>query len=67
MTAYLYKAKMQIVQVISHEDTKVVCKFDHHKYTASEIIRELSEEFAITDLSVEEPDIEEAVAQIYHE
>ncbi len=55
------------VQVISHEDTKVVCKFDHHKYTASEIIRELSEEFAITDLSVEEPDIEEAVAQIYHE
>lgn len=55
------------IQIISQDDTKVVCRFDHHKYTASEIIRELSEQFAITDLSVEEPDIEEAVAQIYHE
>ena len=54
------------VQVVSCDENKLVCKFDHHKYTASEVIGELSGELSIIDLSVEEPDIEEAVARIYH-
>lgn len=52
--------------LISAEGTRLTCHFDHHRYTASEVIRELSEEISIVDLSVEEPDIEDAVARIYH-
>lgn len=52
--------------LVSAEGKRLTCRFDHHKYTASEVIRELSEELSIIDLSVEEPDIEDAVARIYH-
>ncbi|MCI9335750.1 MAG: sugar ABC transporter ATP-binding protein, partial [Lachnospiraceae bacterium] len=31
-----------------------------------EVIKELSEELSIVDLSVEEPDIEDAVSRLYH-
>lgn len=58
--------KCDKVQLVSCKDNKMICKFDHHKYTASEIIGELSKELSIIDLSVEEPDIEDAVARIYH-
>lgn len=52
--------------LVSAEGVRLTCRFDHHKYTASEVIRKLSEEIPIVDLSVEEPDIEDAVARIYH-
>lgn len=60
------KVKCGKIQIVSCNENKLVCRFDHHRYTASEVIGELSNELSITDLSVEEPDIEEAVAQIYH-
>lgn len=54
------------VEVIKMEGRKIWCKFDHHQFTASEIIQELGKEVSILDLSVKEPDIEDAVAHIYH-
>lgn len=55
------------VELIKAEGRKLWCKFDHHLYTASEIIHELGKELNIVDLSVKEPDVEDAVANIYHE
>lgn len=54
------------VEIIKIDGRKVWCKFDHHKYTATEIINELSSKLNIVDLSVREPDVEDAVANIYH-
>ncbi len=54
------------VEIIRAEGRKLWCKFDHHLYTASEIIHELGQELNIVDLSVKEPDVEDAVANIYH-
>lgn len=58
--------KCDKVELVSSDDNNVICRFDHHKYSASDIIGELSKELSIEDLTVEEPDIEEAVARIYH-
>jgi len=54
------------VELLRAEGRKLWCKFDHHLYTASEIIHELGQELNIVDLSVREPDVEDAVANIYH-
>lgn len=60
------KVSSSKVEVIRAEGRKLWCKFDHHQYTASEIIHELGQELNIIDLSVREPDVEDAVANIYH-
>lgn len=54
------------VTLVSVNGERMVCHFNHHRYTASEVIKELSEELSIVDLSVEEPDIEDAVSRLYH-
>lgn len=54
------------VTLVSVDGERMVCYFNHHRYTASEVIKELSEELSIVDLSVEEPDIEDAVSRLYH-
>lgn len=58
--------KTDKVTVAKMEGRKVWCKFDHHVYTAAEVINDLGKEVNIVDLSVKEPDIEDAVANIYH-
>ena len=58
--------KTDKVKLTKIEGRKVWCSFDHHKYTASEIISELAKELDIIDLSVQEPDIEEVVGRLYH-
>lgn len=63
---FMEKIASKKVEIIRSEGRKLWCKFDHHLYTASEIIHELGEELNIVDLSVKEPDIEDAVANIYH-
>lgn len=60
------KVASKKVEVIRVEGRKLWCKFDHHLYTAAEIIHELGQELNIADLSVREPDVEDAVANIYH-
>ena len=60
------EVKCDKVQILRKEGRKIWCKFDHHKYTATEIIRELSEEINILDMSVREPDVEDAISNIYH-
>ena len=54
------------VQVMKIEGRKIWCKFDHHAHTAAEIIHALGEEMKIVDLSVREPDVEDAISNIYH-
>lgn len=58
--------KTDKAELIKIEGNKIWCKFDHHKITASELISELAEELSILDLSVKDPDIEDAIRQIYH-
>mgnify|MGYP002510635861 CR=1 FL=1 len=54
------------VEIMKIEGRKVWCKFDHHAYTAAEIIHALGQELKIVDLSVREPDVEDAITNIYH-
>lgn len=54
------------VEVMKIEGRKIWCKFDHHAHTAAEIIHALGEEMKIVDLSVREPDVEDAISNIYH-
>ncbi len=60
------KVECDKVEVIRQEGRKIWCKFDHHSYTATEIIHELGKEMKILDLSVREPDVEDAISNIYH-
>ncbi len=53
------------VEVLKIDETKVRCRFEHSKISASSIIKELSNELNIIDLSVKEADIEDAILQIY--
>ena len=54
------------VEVMKIEGRKIWCKFDHHAHTAAEVIHALGEEMKIVDLSVREPDVEDAISNIYH-
>ena len=54
-----------LAELIKREDDKIHLRFNHRKVTASALIAELSKEFEITDLSIHDPDIEEAVREIY--
>lgn len=54
------------VEIMKIEGRKIWCKFDHHIYTAAEIIHALGQEMKIVDLSVREPDVEDAISNIYH-
>jgi len=60
------KVECDKVTVIRQEGRKIWCKFDHHSYTATEIIHELGKEMKILDLSVREPDVTDAISNIYH-
>ena len=57
--------KTELAEFIKRDGNKVYCKFDHHKVTASMLIAELAKEMEIIDLSIHDPDIEEAVQVIY--
>lgn len=52
-------------ELVKKDGNKIWCRFDHHKITASELIEQLARELQIIDLSVREPDIEDAIRQIY--
>lgn len=54
------------VEVMKIEGRKIWCKFDHHAHTAAEMIHALGKEMKIVDLSVREPDVEDAISNIYH-
>lgn len=58
--------KTDKAELVKIEGNKIWCKFDHHQITASELISELAKELSIIDLSVKDPDIEDAIRQIYH-
>jgi|GEM_PF-1487257 len=60
------KIRSSMVQLMSHEGNHMICRFDHHQHTASEVIGELVKEISILDLTVEEPNIEDAVMELYH-
>ena len=54
-----------LAEFVKVEGNKVFCKFDHKKVSASAVIAELAKEFDIVDLSVQDPDIEEAIREMY--
>lgn len=60
------QVQCQKVEVIKMQGRKLWCRFDHHLHTATEIIYELGQEMKIMDFSVREPDVEDAISNIYH-
>ena len=55
----------EAAQIIKTEGQRVWYRFEKNRMTASQLISELSKKYAIKDISVEEPDIEEAIREIY--
>lgn len=55
----------EAAQIIKTEGQRVWYRFEKNRITASQLISELSKKYAIKDISVEEPDIEEAIREIY--
>jgi len=53
------------VEVISREKQRVVLKFDPETLSAAELISRMAEKHRIRDLFIENPPIEEIVAQLY--
>ncbi|MFC5403551.1 ABC transporter ATP-binding protein [Cohnella soli] len=51
--------------LVRQEGLKVWYRFDKSDITASELIADLSAKLPIRDLSVQEPDIEDAIRQVY--
>ena len=60
------QVRCQKVEVTKMQGRKLWCRFDHHLHTATEIIYELGQEMKIMDFSVREPDVEDAISNIYH-
>jgi len=52
-------------EVYKHDGHKIWVRFEKSKITASELISDLSRKYEIRDLSVQEPDIEDMVREIY--
>jgi ABC-2 type transport system ATP-binding protein len=57
--------KTGMATILKNEGKKMWLSFDHHRYSASELITELAKELDILDLSVHEAEIEDAVRLIY--
>jgi ABC-2 type transport system ATP-binding protein len=59
--------QMDGVQIVEKEGQRVIFEFERGVFTASELIRRLSEKYRIQDLEVREPDIESTIRRIYEE
>ena len=53
-------------KVIKREGARVWFEFDRSQISAAELIAEISLQYSIQDLSLEEPDIEDIIKTIYH-
>ena len=61
-----YRAlELSQAQLLSHHNGRAHFAFDSQRSSASAVITELSRRYAIRDLSIEEPDIEETIRNIY--
>jgi ABC-2 type transport system ATP-binding protein len=54
-------------ELVSREGRRLTYRFERSRITASELIGQLSAHYAIRDLQVREPEIEETVRRIYEE
>ncbi|MFM8321212.1 MAG: sugar ABC transporter ATP-binding protein, partial [Chloroflexota bacterium] len=54
-------------QIAAREGLRVTYRFDRRAISASELIGRLSAAYRISDLSVQEPDIESTIRRIYEE
>jgi ABC-2 type transport system ATP-binding protein len=52
-------------EILKQEGMKIWYQFDKKQITAAELIADLSRKLPIQDLSVKEPDIEDAIREVY--
>jgi ABC-2 type transport system ATP-binding protein len=52
-------------EIVKQEGLKIWYQFEKTKISASELISDLSRKLSIQDLSVQEPDIEDAIREVY--
>ncbi len=53
------------IDIISHTDHRACLEFDRDEMSASELIAQITKKYDISDLTIEEPEIESIVANIY--
>ncbi len=49
------------------EDHTALYRFDHRRYTSSELIQQLLPRYRITDIEVRRPPLEDTIRRIYEE
>ncbi|MFV9510606.1 ABC transporter ATP-binding protein [Tepidibacillus sp. LV47] len=61
------KIEVQGAKLIKEEGKRKWIQFDREKISASELIHQLSNRYEIRDLTIEEPEIEDIIRQIYEQ
>lgn len=59
------KLRTDKTAILKTDGNKIWCSFDHHRFSASELITKLANELDIVDLSVHDAAIEDAVGLTY--
>lgn len=59
------KVKIDLAELMEYKDRQARFRFDRTKVSASELIVELAGKYRVRDISVEEPEIEAIVREIY--
>ncbi|MDQ6826166.1 MAG: ATP-binding cassette domain-containing protein [Candidatus Eremiobacteraeota bacterium] len=54
-------------EIVSHDATVVRLRFDRKEVRADELIRRVTEAYCVTDVSIEEPELESIIRRIYIE
>lgn len=71
LVVYFSEAYPEIIvenaDIEAHDGKELTLQFDKKKISASELISQLSSRYAIRDLEVREPDIENTIRRIYEE
>lgn len=61
------EVQVEGAELVRREEKKLWLRFNRDEVSASELIARVSAQFAITDLTVEEPQIESIISRIYQE
>ncbi|MFB6209510.1 MAG: ATP-binding cassette domain-containing protein [Candidatus Nanohaloarchaea archaeon] len=62
-----FDLEMDGIEKVEKEDARIEIVFDREKISASELMREVLEEYDVIDFQIKEPDIEAVVKHIYNE
>jgi ABC-2 type transport system ATP-binding protein len=59
--------KVDDAEVVEHDSLVARLRFDRNRISADALIRRVTERYCVTDVSIEEPDLESIIRRIYVE